>query len=273
MNSLHQRGSDHFERVFVAAPGIEAVVAESRRTFDRHSHDTFGIGVIERGAQRSLSGRGPVQAGPRDVITCNPGEVHDGAPIGDGGRFWRMLYFEPAVVASTVPDLNLRRPESYEFTRPALSDPSVATLVRRLFAAMTVVRPVMLRQEELLLALLRQVGDAPETLPKAGTPGAIARARARIDDDPTAAVTLADLAQETGLSRWQVLRGFAKSTGFTPHAYLMQKRMDLARRLIAGGMQLAEVSAASGFADQSHMTRVFRRRYGFTPKAWAAGLP
>ncbi len=79
--------------------GTIAVEATRARTFGRHSHDTYGFGVIDGGAQRSSSGRGPVEAGAGDVITVNPGEVHDGAPIGDGPRTWRMLYAEPGVLA------------------------------------------------------------------------------------------------------------------------------------------------------------------------------
>ncbi|MNE66642.1 Transcriptional activator NphR [compost metagenome] len=95
------------------------------------------------------------------------------------------------------------------------------------------------------------------------------RAQSLIDDDPTAALTLSDLAQAAGLSRFQVVRGFSKSFGLTPHAYLVQRRIDLVRRLIAGGVPLAEAAAEGGFADQSHMTRIFVRKYGISPGAYA----
>jgi AraC-like DNA-binding protein len=71
------------------------------------------------------------------------------------------------------------------------------------------------------------------------------------------------------LSRFQLVRSFSRNTGFTPHAFLLHRRILLARRLIAGGMALADAAAASGFADQSHMTRVFTRKYGVSPGAFA----
>jgi AraC-like DNA-binding protein len=74
------------------------------------------------------------------------------------------------------------------------------------------------------------------------------------------------------LSRFQVVRAFVKATGLTPHAYLIQCRIDLARRLIGGGTRLAEAALASGFADQSHMTRVFVRRYGISPRVYAGAI-
>jgi AraC-like DNA-binding protein len=93
-----------------------------------------------------------------------------------------------------------------------------------------------------------------------------------IDDAPTAAFTLADLARACGLSRFQVLRRFVSATGFTPHAYLVQRRLDVARRLIASNTPLAQAAADAGFADQSHMTRVFTSRYGVSPGAYAGAL-
>ncbi|MFS2168475.1 AraC family transcriptional regulator, partial [Variovorax sp. Varisp62] len=57
--------------------------------------------------------------------------------------------------------------------------------------------------------------------------GPIARAKARIDDDPSAPLTLADLADEAGISRFQLLRSFAHETGLPPHAYRMQRRVVL----------------------------------------------
>ena len=77
---------DRFSQHPSAWAGIDLVEAQSARRFARHTHEQFGIGVIVGGAQTSASGRGQVEAGAGDVITVNPGEVHDGAPIGDRGR-------------------------------------------------------------------------------------------------------------------------------------------------------------------------------------------
>jgi len=251
-------------------PGVEAVTADSGRAFPRHTHEQFGIGIVERGAQKSFSGRGMVEAGPGDVITVNPGEVHDGTPIGDVGRAWRMLYFDPDVIAELSRDVPIGGGDA-EFDRPVAHDANLARHVRLLFAQMTAPAPQRdaLLREQLLLSVLAGALHAPCGHPD-DAPDAIRAARARIDDDPAIAVSLLDLAQETGLSRFQVLRGFARVTGLTPHAYQLQRRIALARRLIAQGLPLAEVAAACGFADQSHMTRQFVRKYGVSPGMVAA---
>lgn len=259
-------------------PGVEAVVAETSHRFPRHTHEAFGIGVIHRGAQKSLSGRGMVEAGAGDLITVNPGEVHDGAPIGDDGRSWRMLYLDPILVAETMRDLSEGKVAGYEFHHPVIGDPGLARCFAQLFASLTEgdetggdASGEMRREESLLLLLARMRqesnrGDVPVVAP------GILAARRLIDDDPAAPVTLADLAAASGLSRFQVLRGFVKATALTPHAYLVQRRIALARRLIAGGTALADAAGASGFADQSHMTRIFVRKYGISPGIYAAAV-
>ena len=250
-------------------PGAQAVLANSRRTFARHAHEHFGIGVVERGGQVSHSGRGQVEAGIGDVITVNPGEVHDGTPVGGAGRAWRILYLDPPVVAYALADVWAAGHGQFELSRPVLRDGRACGLVRRLFDAVTLSRDTM-RQEELLLAALAAVGG--ERTPRAtrAMRPEIARARSLIDDDPAAVVTLAGLAAASGLGRFQLLRGFARATGLTPHAYIVQRRVELARRLVAAGTALADAAAASGFSDQSHMTRAFASRYGLTPGAYAA---
>src|SRR5215831_10314362 len=78
--------------------GVEAMSASTARSFVRHTHDQYGVGVIDSGGHASLSDRGQVAAGPRDLICVNPGEVHDGRAIRGQQRQWRMLYFDPTLI-------------------------------------------------------------------------------------------------------------------------------------------------------------------------------
>jgi len=212
-----------------------------------------------------------VEAGPGDVITVNPGEVHDGMPVGDAGRSWRMLYIDPSLVADIIRDASEGKAAEGEFSHPVLSDGRAARRFRGLFSLLTREREDFVPgTEERLFALIASMMHPPEPAGASdGIPGAIALARSRIDDDPAMPLTLSDLAQTCGLSRFQVPRGFTRATGLTPHAYHVQRRIQLARRLIAGGIPLAEAALGSGFADQSHMTRVFVRSYGVSPRAYA----
>jgi len=151
-------------------------------------------------------------------------------------------------------------------------------LFERLFAVSVEASgvPDDLVREEALLDLLAHLVRTHATLPARSMSvpalGPIARAKARIDDDPSSSLTLAELAADAGMSRFQLLRGFAHEMGLPPHAYRMQRRVGLARQWIARGATLADAAAAAGFADQSHMTRAFVRLLGVTPASYSAAV-
>jgi AraC-like DNA-binding protein len=241
-----------------ALPGIIAVTASSARGFARHTHDQFGIGLVDAGAQRSASGRGPVEVSAGDLITVNPGEVHDGLPVDVQGRSWRMLYVDPQV-------LDRLTGSQAEFAFPALRQPGLAARFERLFRAVHD-RSCPLVAEAELTILHRALDDR---LRRPLPAGAVTDAIQALQDDPARPVTLAALASLSGLSRFHFLRSFARATGLTPHAFQVQARLHLARRLILAGQPLADVAAEAGFADQSHLTRLFARSYGMPPGRYA----
>ena len=268
------RGRVHMPRCAIA--GVEATIAETTHSFPRHSHDRFGVGVILTGGHRSSSGRGVVEARANDAIMVNPGEVHDGSPLDERGRAWRMLYFEPSMLSDAAIELSGTATHEIELTQPVVHDPQLKILFERLFTVSVEAQSVpddLIREEtmlELLGYLLRTHATTHARPRLSQTLSPIARARARIDDDPSSPLTLTDLATEAGMSRFQLLRGFAYEMGLPPHAYRMQRRVILARQLIARGTTLADAAAAAGFADQSHMTRAFVRLMGMTPANYAA---
>jgi AraC-like DNA-binding protein len=252
-----------------ALQDVQAVEARSRHAFPRHTHDSYGIGLIVRGAQRSWSGRGTVEAARGNIITCNPGEVHDGAPIGDT-REWTMLYLAPPLVGAIVADIREGATGDFEFADPVIRNHAQVRAFEGAYDALTARYTDPVRAEERLILLL--AGLLRDRCSSALVPPELARAKARIDDDPAAAMTLAELAREAGMSRFQVVRGFAKFIGLTPHAYIVQRRLDAARAMIAAGAALASVAADCGFADQSHFNRTFIARYGVTPGAYAEAV-
>jgi AhpD family alkylhydroperoxidase len=82
-------------------------------------------------------------------------------------------------------------------------------------------------------------------------------------------VTLARLAGECGVSVAHFGRAFRQTTGRTPHRWLVEQRVEHAKRLlVTSALPLAEIAATCGFADQSHFTRVFSQLVGSGPGAW-----
>lgn len=77
------------------------------------------------------------------------------------------------------------------------------------------------------------------------------------------------LAQQLGTNRFSLMRAFKRQYGITPHAFALRLRIERARHRIAGGGELGEVAHELGFADQPHLTRVFKKIVGITPGEYA----
>ena len=125
----------------------------------------------------------------------------------------------------------------------------------------------------LVLHLLRGYTDATGVEPRsaATAASAIQRSVAYIKDHPGRSVSLDELAQAAGLSRFHFSRMFKASLGVTPSVYVERARMERAKALILSGFALAEIAQEVGFADQSHFTRRFRIHVGCTPGSYARG--
>jgi AraC-like DNA-binding protein len=260
----------------VSLPGIDAMSATTSRTYPRHTHDQYGIGVMVQGGHASLSGRGPVQAGQGNLIFVNPGEVHDGRAIGGRTRSWRMLYLDPAVMIAAHDDVLEGATRAPVFETPVLADDRLRGAFDAAFDRAT-------RHDDsdemsaevatLQLVALLAVNLSSKSRKRGTSTISIGRTKALIDADPAAPLTLASLAAETGTSRYQLLRAFARELGLTPHAYILQQRVALARRLIRAGSALVEAATTAGFSDQSHLTRMFSRQFGVTPNRYRSRLP
>ncbi len=252
-----------FELARSPLPGLRLVVADTRRHFERHTHAEHGIGVIDAGGQRSASGRGPVEALRGEVITVNPGEVHDGVPMQGEARRWRMVYLDRSLWDQARP--------APEWLRPVLPDARLVRLFDALFA--TAQRgDDALAVEERLAALL-QYAPTTAVAPSESVAAplrALAEARERLADDDLPPPSLGALAARAGVSRYRFLRAFAAAYGLPPHAWAAQQRLARAERLLAQGHAPAEAALAAGFADQSHLTRALRRFRGYTPGQLAA---
>ncbi len=115
--------------------------------------------------------------------------------------------------------------------------------------------------------------ELPATSPrptKGGlAPWQLRRIAALVEDNLHAIITVKAMASAAQLSPAHFCRTFKSTTGHTPHAYLMRRRVIRAQALMLhSDAPLSEIACACGLADQSHLARMFRRLVGDTPRAW-----
>jgi len=101
----------------------------------------------------------------------------------------------------------------------------------------------------------------------------LSRVQELIESSLDANLTLRELAAEVGYSRSHFLRAFRETTGVTPHRYVLNRRVERARRLLGqADMSISQVAHRCGFSSQAHLTLAFRKVCGLTPGEYRRGL-
>jgi AraC-like DNA-binding protein len=250
-------------------PGIERVEVSLKDTsFSPHRHDTYAVGITLSGVQRFGFRGAAWTCLPGQCHVLHPDELHDGRAGTDDGFSYRMVYIDPALIAQVTRGL-----------------PFVARPVANL-SSFTSADDLNIWQHEDDLDSLAQL-DLIETVgrwltrlstgreaPKAllATP-ALFDMRDRIAQDPTVRPTLTELERLSGLDRWTLARQFRTAFGTSPSRFRTCRQIAHAHGLLRSGMPIAQVAADAGFADQSHLSRHFKRTVGISPGRWTSMLP
>jgi AraC-like DNA-binding protein len=240
--------------------------------FERHSHETYSIGLTHAGVQTFNCGGTFHASLPGDLILFNPDQAHDGKRGAPEGFGYSILYVPETVVADCADEeAGIVLPR--HFRQPVVRDGVVARQFAQAVAALN--QPgESLRAEELtrqvLAAILIRHGEAGarRVEPRAAGGDRMARVRDHLQAHYADDVNVQTLAAIAGLSRAHLTRAFARHFGVPPHIYLNAVRIRKAQESMLAGGSLADVAADCGFTDQSHFSRRFKGALGVTPAQW-----
>jgi AraC-like DNA-binding protein len=254
-----------------ASQGFERIEAYfSGHGFDPHRHDTYAIGFTLRGVQ-SFKYRGATQysvAG--QTIVLHPDELHDGHAGTEAGFCYKMAYIEPGLIHDALDGQRMPLP----FVRQAVSHNRV--IAAAILPALEDLDAPLeeLQRDQIILNLADALAATDPSIPRRKLSArawlAVGKAREFLDAHVQRGISAAELETVGGMARYELARQFRACLGTSPYRYLVQRRLDRARRLILGGTTLADAALMSGFADQSHLTRHFKKTYGVPPGRWLA---
>jgi len=251
-------------------PGLEVIHTNSHEhSYPPHLHDNLEIIWIREGEGRLICHQRPYEIRVGEAGLVSPNEIHSG-----GGRGARIEY-----VAIQLPQPLLQPGgRRFDVLRDDAGRPVPIKVVSREKASSLL--PIMVRTLcadlplDRLLYILTPIldqlfdvasPDADLLVERDVLHPAVSKAKAIIRDQCADRVDISDLATCVDLDMRYLISLFKSSTGTTPHQFQIAMRVELARALLEEQLPLCEVAARAGFADQSHLNRHFRRRYGFTP--------
>ncbi|VVS94951.1 helix-turn-helix transcriptional regulator [Desulfoluna spongiiphila] len=258
--------------------GIEVTRAiESHHIFPKHAHDnTYTLVLADRGASYCV---GPEEheavVDRQSVALINPAQVHSGIPIGREQLSYWSVNIMLDVMTASFRDVSGKDAAAPEFKRMVVRDPVLQGHLLHFFHRMTMHGGRLSLETALLESLghlLIRYGNAQTPEAFRGESHRVCRAKEYLSEELGRKMSLDEVAEAVGLSRYHFLRVFKNATGIAPHAFRTQRRIDLSQRLIRQGMPFSQVALETGFSDQSHFTKRFKQFTGATPRQYMINL-
>lgn len=223
--------------------------------FAAHSHDYYVIGTIRKG-KRTLNLNGSnLVIEQNDMIIFNPGDAHSCSQVCDNSLSYDSLtlskeFFEGATLRFPNVSDNIAR-ISFERALTCLDEKRIDEAADELakIGSLLEVSPTRFR----------------EVSTHEGLASKLFASFKRHLANP---IKVCEFAKSEGISPYSLIRAYKRKFSITPTQHLLSLRFEAARELLTKGASVADTAIELGFADQSHLTRVFKQRLGITPAAY-----
>ncbi|MBC8163883.1 MAG: AraC family transcriptional regulator [Roseiflexaceae bacterium] len=261
---------DHYPQL----AGLERLQARFRsHAFTRHAHDYYVIGIIRHGVQSFEYGQRHYVTPNGAMCIINPGETHTGQAVTEHGFDYQAIYPSAALMEQIASEVHGHSTQLPWFDAAVIVEPDLVAQLQRLHHVLDVPSSLLERETRLIAALTalvsRHTSIRRPAMPVRYERPAVVQIRDYIEEHYGENISLSQIAKVIHLSPWYAARIFQQVYGLPPHAYLEGVRIRHARALLRQGRPLAWIAATTGFVDQSHFTRRFKRHLGSTPGQYA----
>lgn len=237
----------------------------------KHSHNTISIGANEDGPTELTCKDSICRLEKGALLLINPFEVHCCNPIEKQARTYHMMFLDPKWCLEIQKYIfNDEIKEFIPFKKTILASPELyyeyIELNKYLFS-----NSFYLEKEGKLILFLSKLFDKvcsyeenyiDEDNKK------VEKIKAFIDKNVYENITLSEISNEVNINQYKIIRLFNKTVYLTPHAYLINAKINKAKDLIKEELPLNEVCFSLGFFDQSHFTKCFKKIVAVTPKQY-----
>ncbi|WED24535.1 AraC family transcriptional regulator [Vibrio sp. JC009] len=272
------KSENHFQ--FAASKYLKGVTTldanMSDFSYDKHAHEEYSIGVTLQGRQDFFSCRSFHKSSPGRIVLFNPDDVHDGHSGGDTNLKYSMLYLHPDALKTQFKALGIDENQTLRVEGTVLDDAILSHQILSFSELIQEENASKIEQEsglfQIARSLVRMSGQLQETTPDSRTDKLLIKAKEFIQANLHQDIAIDDIAAAANMSKFHFIRLFRSQFGITPHQYVLNCRINSARKALETGLPSIDVAQACGFADSSHLNRRFKRYFGMTPKQYQLQL-
>jgi AraC-like DNA-binding protein len=247
-------------------------------SYSKHAHEEYSLGVTLQGRQDFFCQNSFHQSASGNVLIFNPEDVHDGHSGGEQALKYKMLYIHPDEFRPLFRSLGYQQSSILRLSQPMADNPILRHQILRLSSTIQQANYSKIEFESGLFQIAQSLVAMSGNL-DLGTQNSkridqlLLRARDYILASLEHNISIDDIANVANMSKFHFIRQFRQQFGITPHQYVLSCRVNLARRIIESGKSLNQAAFEAGFADDSHLSRHFKRIYGLTPKRFQKQFP
>jgi len=237
--------------------------------FPNHFHDYYVIGYIDKGHRCLLCKNKEYIVNPGDITIFNPKDVHACEQLGGTTMDYHSINIQPDVMQKTVFEITGREYLPH-FSQTVLYNSDLVSSLRELHCMISA-EAADFKKEELFLFLIEQLLAEYDREPAPAVPEQAVQFETVckfLEDNFSKTITLNELSQMAGLSKYHFLRSFTRQKGISPYSYLEAVRIGNAKSFLEKGVPPMEVAYRTGFSDQSHFTNFFKKLIGLTPRQY-----
>lgn len=244
----------------------------------RHTHEEFQFSLELTGPVEYELGARHVLVEATQLVVIPPGMAHS---MRDPGPRSPVGEYQIAFVPARMIEQHGALPASFQSGALVISDHRAVARFRAYHCGIAR-GDSRLALDEYLMEFLQEAWRGigvqsstvvpPRTLSSRGLNDRLDRVRQWLLADLSANISLAELAARSGLAPTEVCRAFARRFGVPPHRFLLNARIDRAKRLLHAGQSITSAALATGFSDQAHFTRHFKRLVQVTPGRYSKNI-
>ena len=264
------------DRIIYSSPmeGLEVLSCSSDRPFGNHLHDGYVLWLNSECGEKYQLKRNSDILQPGSVSIIEPETIHSNEPCSSPRRHLRSFYLSENFVQQIQSKLGVDKGAEPQFRNRIINDSAVWSELGRLHSYLLSPSETMVAESFLLntFALLYRIDRGCSMTPQSTEDSRVSMVVEYLHAHMETNISLAELAELTGCTEFHLIRIFKSHRGLPPHSYLVQLRLERARKLLTCGSSISDAALMAGFSDQSHLTRLFKSRYGLPPRRYRDNL-
>lgn len=239
-------------------------------SYAKHAHEEYSIGLTMQGRQDFFCRNAFYKSTPGSVMLFNPEDIHDGHSGGEQNLEYVMLYIHPNELQPLFHALGHSKNTTLRLKETLFDDAILRHQVYAMSQRLQGQSYSKIEHEaslfQLAQSLTRLHGSLELPRYRTRADRLLLRAKDYIMSNLASDISIDDIAQAATMSKFHFIRTFREHFCITPHQYVLNCRINYARRQLLDGHSATIAAVDSGFSDSSHLNRNFKRVFGMTPK-------